>query len=176
MATSGKVTPKLEARVAHWRRFGLGRDSVASKLRAEGFDITGRTVSRVLSRVPKAAEPSRKSRRPPSPATRGEAVANAVSAELEQRDDDTADELEHLRLRYSEVRGLADELASLSKQGGRNASVYCQLVRLQGDLAARVRDLTPPARPDPSIDPANVEAKALLIATIEALVSSEVHS
>lgn len=175
MAKSGKVTAKVAQRVAHWRRFGLGREDIASKLRAEGFDVTGRTVSRTIALAIAADGTARKTaaiKRTASPAKRGAVVAEAVTAELSHFSDDGADELAHLRLRYAEVRGLADELAPRSKEGGRNASVYCQLVRLQGDLAARVRDLTPPQRPDPAVDPANLEAKALLIGMIEGLVSN----
>lgn len=176
MATSGKVTAKVRARIEHWAAFGLGRDAIASKLAAEGHQVTGRTVSRALAdkgataASDTATVPRAKAKRG-SLAARGEAVAETVAAELSEDAEAMADVLVALRGRHAEVRGIADELAPLSKEGGRNAAVYCQLVRLEGDLAARVRELTPPEKPDPSTDPANLLAKQLLIATIEGLVA-----
>ncbi len=168
MATSGKVTAKVRDRIAHWKSFGLGRNAIAAKLAAEGHSVTGRTVSRVLEAMPSKVAPTKPRRA--SAAKRGATVAAFAAAQLAEPLDDAGDVLEALRARLGEVRGLADELAPKSKEGGRNAAVYCQLVRLEGDLAARVRELTPPPPPDPTTDPANLAAKALLIATIEGLV------
>lgn len=176
MATSGKVNAKVAKRIAHWKAFGLGRDAIAAKVAAEGHPITGRTVSRVLANLSPASPPPKATRpRRGTAAERGAAVADSAASALDTTGDERGDVLEALRARHTEVRGIADELAPLSKQGGRNAAVYCQLVRLEGDLAARVRELTPPPPPDPMTDPGNVQAKALLIATIEGLVAQPVE-
>jgi hypothetical protein len=159
MAKANKVTTELAARVAHWRGYGLGRDAISRKLKAEGFDLSPRGVSRVLA---KGASVMR----------RGAAVAATISQKF-ARGADGDDELGQLRTWAREVRAVAAELLPRSKEGGRNASIFCQLVRLETDLARAIRDLTPPPKPDPAIDPANVEARHLLIATIESLVSEE---
>lgn len=178
MAASRKVTPKVRGEIARLKSYGLGRDAIASKLQAQGLDVSGRTVSRVLVALTAAtsaqdsattAKPSRSRR--PSIAARGADVADRAASTLATSADDDETLLGDLRARLAEVRGLADELAPLSKEGGRNASVYCQLVRLEGDLAARVHELTPPTPPDPASDPTNVRAKELLLATIEGLVT-----
>lgn len=178
MAASRKVTSKVRERIAHWKSFSLGRDVIAAKLQAEGFDVSARTVSRVLvalgasTSAQDAAAKSKRSRpRRGSILDRGADVADRAALMLDIVGRDDADVLADLRARLAEVRGLADELAPLSKEGGRNAGVYCQLVRLEGDLAARVHELTPPTLPDPAIDPANVRAKEILLATIEGLVT-----
>jgi len=163
MARAGTVTPELAARIEHWRRYGLGRDAIAAKLKAEGFALSPRGVSRVLERAKGRASTA---------AQRGEAVAAAVTEQL-QHGVEGDDEIGQLRRWAREVRAVAEDLLPRSKEGGRNASIFCQLVRLETDLARAIRDLTPPPKPDPAVDPANVEARHLLIATIESLVSQE---
>jgi len=185
MGTSRKVTSKVRERIAYWKTFSLGRDVIASKLKSEGFEVSARTVSRVLMALTPStlaqestlpAKPSRSRRA--SIAARGADAADRAASTLATTGAEVGDVLADLRSRLAEVRGIANELAPLSKQGGRNAGVYCQLVRLEGDLAARVHELTPPTPPDPSSDPTNVRAKELLLATIEGLVSQheEAHT
>ena len=76
-----------------------------------------------------------------------------------------------LRERLTLIRGLLDRLAPAVEKEEYPATSFVTLARYGDELARLLVELTPPVPPDPSLDPANVEAKRLLLSTIEGLVS-----
>lgn len=170
MTPTDKAT--IETRVRHWARLGLSHRAIAGKLSQEGMSLSYRGVGRILEKPAEGApEPS-----PRPKAALAEAVERTVQDAKEAIEESDAGDyrdasfLAKLRTRWREVGELVEEMAPLSREGGRNTATYCQLVRLEDDLGERLERRAPPPPPEPDKDPANLEARASVLNRVAKMI------
>lgn len=84
---------------------------------------------------------------------------------------DPSEPVEVLQARLATLTGICDRLAPAVEQDQFPAQQYAGLVKLEGELAARVAELTPPPPPDPEKDPTNAIAAAEVRTRLERLVA-----
>lgn len=157
MGAGRRVTPEVRARIVELSREGYGQERIAEILRAERLaDVTQSCVSKHLARArvsPAAA--ARASARPP------------VQPWAEPAPDDGADPVARLDAQIAEVATAID-----STREEANWSAYVALSKLRAQLLGQRHEMSPPPPPDPSIDPANVDARDRVVTDLTAHVSA----
>jgi hypothetical protein len=167
------------ARAGDLARRGHTQEGIAEILRAEGLaDVSGVAAGNAARRSGDGlVRPQRGGK--PGPAGGVPSVAAVPAAPALTPDDVAAlaadiasepDDLEHLRRRAREVRGLANGAHAAAEQEPRLSPVYAGLVRLEGDVTERIMRLTPRPPPDPATDPSYIEARRELVQRFEGLV------
>lgn len=138
---------------------------------AEGIGVSHPTVSRWMRELkltpnvsvgPRASRERTRSALPPEVQAAAEIVVSEGVDEL--------DSVGGLDARLAEVRRLLAVIARAVESGEGSAPSYASLSKLEADLLAARAKLTPPAPPDPEVDPLNVEAADACRAKLERIV------